>query len=97
VPPGAVEVVRVVAAYPNHACSTAILLTADEEGDATDGTVAVVDVLMQRRTSISACIVGEPTSSARLGDTIKNGRRGSRLACFACTACYATKRARFHQ
>jgi succinyl-diaminopimelate desuccinylase len=68
---------RVVTARPDHAGSIALLLTSDEEGDAVDGTAAVVDVLRQRGQTIDACIVGEPTSSLRLGDTIKNGRRGS--------------------
>lgn len=57
--------------------SLAVLLTSDEEGDATNGTVAVVDALLARHERIDACIVGEPTSVTRLGDTIKNGRRGS--------------------
>jgi succinyl-diaminopimelate desuccinylase len=57
--------------------SIAILLTSDEEGDAVDGTAAVVSTLRDRGETIDACIVGEPTSSERFGDTIKNGRRGS--------------------
>lgn len=57
--------------------SIAILLTSDEEGDAVDGTAAVISVLRDRGETIDACIVGEPTSSERFGDTIKNGRRGS--------------------
>ena len=57
--------------------SVAILLTSDEEGDAVDGTAAVVSTLQARDETIDACIVGEPTSSERFGDTIKNGRRGS--------------------
>jgi len=57
--------------------SLAILLTSDEEGDAVDGTAAVVATLQARGETIDACIVGEPTSSERFGDTIKNGRRGS--------------------
>jgi succinyl-diaminopimelate desuccinylase len=57
--------------------SIAILLTSDEEGDAVDGTAAVVSTLRERGETIDACIVGEPTSMERLGDTIKNGRRGS--------------------
>ena len=55
----------------------AFLLTSDEEGDAVDGTVRVVQALAARGTRIDCCIVGEPTSSKALGDTIKNGRRGS--------------------
>jgi succinyl-diaminopimelate desuccinylase len=57
--------------------SIAILLTSDEEGDAVDGTAALVSILRARGVMIDACIVGEPTSTERFGDTIKNGRRGS--------------------
>lgn len=66
-----------VGAAPAHAGSIALLLTSDEEGPATDGTVAVVERLVARDEAIDFCIVGEPTSVDRLGDTIKNGRRGS--------------------
>jgi succinyl-diaminopimelate desuccinylase len=68
---------RVIAASPTHPGSLAVLLTSDEEGAAIDGTAAVVRTLQQRGQSLDACIVGEPTSVAVLGDTIKNGRRGS--------------------
>ena len=68
---------RCVAAHPNHRGSIAVLLTSDEEGDAVDGTAAVVDVLQARGEVLHACIIGEPTSTARLGDAMKNGRRGS--------------------
>ncbi len=60
-----------------HAGRIALLLTSDEEGPATDGTVRVVDALAARGERMDFCIVGEPTSVARLGDTVKNGRRGS--------------------
>ena len=53
------------------------LITSDEEGPATDGTVKVVDYLSRQEIKIDWCIVGEPTSTERLGDIIKNGRRGS--------------------
>jgi succinyl-diaminopimelate desuccinylase len=66
-----------VARVRDRAGSVAILLTSDEEGDAVDGTAAVVSTLQARGESIDACIVGEPTSTERFGDTIKNGRRGS--------------------
>lgn len=66
---------RIVTA--GHRGSIALLVTADEEGDATDGTVAVVEALTARDEMIDACILGEPTSAERFGDTIKNGRRGS--------------------
>jgi succinyl-diaminopimelate desuccinylase len=61
--------------------SLAMLLTSDEEGDAVDGTVRVVEALQARGESIDFCIVGEPTCVSRLGDTMKNGRRGSLSAC----------------
>jgi len=66
-----------VAATPEHPGSIAFLLTSDEEGDATDGTVAAVDALKARGERIDFCIIGEPTSVDTLGDMIKNGRRGS--------------------
>ena len=62
---------------PQHPGSIALLLTSDEEGDAIDGTVKVVGMLQTRNELIDYCIVGEPTSSEKLGDVIKNGRRGS--------------------
>lgn len=68
---------RFVSAHPDHPGSIALLLTSDEEGDAVDGTAAVVDVLRARGDAIHACIIGEPTSTGRLGDAMKNGRRGS--------------------
>jgi succinyl-diaminopimelate desuccinylase len=63
--------------HPKHPGSIALLLTSDEEGPAINGTVKVVDWLQQRGKSIQYCLVGEPTSRAKLGDVIKNGRRGS--------------------
>jgi succinyl-diaminopimelate desuccinylase len=66
-----------VRAHPAHAGSIALLLTSDEEGPATDGTVAIVEQLTARGEAIDYCIVGEPTSVDDLGDTVKNGRRGS--------------------
>ena len=68
---------KFVAAHPGHAGSIALLLTSDEEGVAVDGTVRVVEALRGRHELIDYCIVGEPTSAAKNGDTIKNGRRGS--------------------
>jgi succinyl-diaminopimelate desuccinylase len=68
---------RFAASRPNHRGSLALLFTSDEEGAAVDGTAAVVRELLARGERIDACIVGEPTSVAHLGDTIKNGRRGS--------------------
>jgi len=63
--------------HPGHRGSLALLLTSDEEGPATDGTVRVVEALRTRGASPDFCVVGEPTSVDALGDTIKNGRRGS--------------------
>jgi succinyl-diaminopimelate desuccinylase len=68
---------RFVAVHPDHGGSIALLVTSDEEGIAVDGTVRVVEALKARNESIDYCIVGEPTCVDTLGDTIKNGRRGS--------------------
>jgi succinyl-diaminopimelate desuccinylase len=68
---------RFVAAHADHPGSIALLLTSDEEGPAVDGTVRVVEALKTRGERIDYCIVGEPTSAEKFGDTIKNGRRGS--------------------
>ena len=68
---------RFIAAHPDHKGSIAFLITSDEEGPATDGTVRVVEALKARGELLDYCIVGEPTSAAEFGDTIKNGRRGS--------------------
>lgn len=62
---------------PGHAGSIALLLTSDEEGPAIDGTLRVVEALKARHELIDYCIVGEPSSVDWLGDTLKNGRRGS--------------------
>ena len=72
-----VAVERFVAAHPEHKGSIAFLITSDEEGPATEGTVKVVETLVERGEKVDWCIVGEPSSTARLGDVIKNGRRGS--------------------
>ncbi len=66
-----------LAKNPNHPGSLAFLLTSDEEGDANDGTIAVVDALKARNERMQFCVIGEPTSVDTLGDMIKNGRRGS--------------------
>lgn len=68
---------RFVAENTAHKGSIALLITSDEEGDAYDGTTKVVDALKARGESIDYCIVGEPTAVEKLGDTLKNGRRGS--------------------
>jgi succinyl-diaminopimelate desuccinylase len=71
---------RFVAANPDHPGSLALLITSDEEGPSVDGTVKVVEELKRRGETIDYCIVGEPSSAERFGDTIKNGRRGSLTA-----------------
>ncbi|MDQ1831072.1 succinyl-diaminopimelate desuccinylase [Massilia scottii] len=66
-----------IAEHPDHTGSIAFLITSDEEGPATDGTVVVCRLLEERGEKIDYCLVGEPTSASVLGDMIKNGRRGS--------------------
>jgi len=72
-----VAVEQFVAKHPSHKGSIALLITSDEEGPAVDGTSKVVELLKSRGEGIDYCLVGEPTCVSRLGDTIKNGRRGS--------------------
>lgn len=72
-----VAVEEFVAARPEHGGSIALLITSDEEGPAINGTVRVCETLSKRGETPDYCIVGEPTSVDMLGDTIKNGRRGS--------------------
>ncbi|MSQ74042.1 MAG: succinyl-diaminopimelate desuccinylase [Betaproteobacteria bacterium] len=66
-----------VRAHPDHPGSLAVMFTSDEEGPAIDGTVRVVEALAARGEKLDYCVVGEPTSVKKLGDMIKNGRRGS--------------------
>jgi succinyl-diaminopimelate desuccinylase len=68
---------RFVSRTPDHNGSIALLLTSDEEGPAVEGTLKVVEKLQARDEAIDFCVLGEPTSSQTLGDTIRNGRRGS--------------------
>jgi succinyl-diaminopimelate desuccinylase len=68
---------RFVANHPEHQGSIAFLITSDEEGPATDGTIKVIETLEQRNEKIDWCLVGEPSSTDRVGDIVKNGRRGS--------------------
>ncbi len=72
-----VAIEEFLAAHPDPAVSIALLLTSDEEGPATDGTVVVCNALKARGEAPDWCIVGEPTSVQRTGDMIKNGRRGT--------------------
>ena len=69
-----------LARHPDPRGSIAFLITSDEEGPATDGTVRVIETLQARNESIDWCLVGEPSSTNRIGDVVKNGRRGS-LGC----------------
>lgn len=68
---------RFVEDYPNHKGSIAYLITSDEEGPFINGTTRVVDTLEARNEKIKWCVVGEPSSTNRVGDIVKNGRRGS--------------------
>jgi succinyl-diaminopimelate desuccinylase len=68
---------RFVTAHPDHRGSIALLITSDEEGPAGNGTVRVIDTLEARNEKIDWCLIGEPSSTDRVGDVIKNGRRGS--------------------
>ncbi|MDP3669733.1 MAG: succinyl-diaminopimelate desuccinylase [Telluria sp.] len=72
-----VAVEEFTASHADHRGSIAFLITSDEEGPATDGTVVVCELLKARGEQIDFCLVGEPTSAHVLGDMIKNGRRGS--------------------
>jgi succinyl-diaminopimelate desuccinylase len=68
---------RFVKAHPDHKGSIALLITSDEEGPYINGTTRVIDTLEARNEKITWAIVGEPSSTALVGDVIKNGRRGS--------------------
>lgn len=63
--------------YPDHNGSIGFLITSDEEGPATNGTIKVIEALVARNEKIDYCVVGEPTSDKKLGDMIRVGRRGS--------------------
>ncbi len=75
-----VAVEKFVAEYPDHNGQIAFLITSDEEGVAINGTVKVVEWLKEHNKLPEWCLVGEPSSTAKCGDVIKNGRRGS-LGC----------------
>ncbi|HEY9279268.1 MAG TPA: succinyl-diaminopimelate desuccinylase [Eoetvoesiella sp.] len=66
-----------ITAHPDHRGSIGLLITSDEEGPSVNGTVKVCQALTARGEHLDYCIVGEPTSVHELGDTVKNGRRGS--------------------
>ncbi|WP_413723393.1 succinyl-diaminopimelate desuccinylase [Sodalis sp. RH23] len=71
---------RFVAQHPQHRGRLAFLITSDEEATGADGTVKVVEALMARDERLDYCLVGEPSSHLRVGDIVKNGRRGSLTA-----------------
>ncbi len=68
---------RFITDHTNHHGRIAFLLTSDEEGPAINGTVKVMETLSNRNEFIDWCVVGEPSSTNKLGDVVKNGRRGS--------------------
>lgn len=68
---------KFVRSHPGHRGSIAFLITSDEEGPSVDGTKRVTEMLAARGERIDWCVVGEPSSEATIGDTIKVGRRGS--------------------
>lgn len=68
---------RFIEHHPDHQGSIALLITSDEEGPFVNGTTRVIDHLEARNEKITWCIVGEPSSTEKVGDVIKNGRRGS--------------------
>lgn len=68
---------RFVAKHPDHKGSIAFLITSDEEGPFINGTTRVIDTLEARNEKITWALVGEPSSTEKVGDVIKNGRRGS--------------------
>ena len=72
-----------VAAHPDHAGTLAMLLTSDEEGDAIDGVRRVADIFRERGQAIDWCITGEPSSTHKLGDLLRVGRRGTLSATLA--------------
>lgn len=72
-----VAVENFVKAHPDHQGSVALLITSDEEGPFINGTTRVIDTLEARNEKIDWCIVGEPSSTNKVGDIVKNGRRGS--------------------
>ena len=81
---GAVDMKSSIAAFVaaadqhrDHKGRITLIITGDEEGPATFGTVALIERMRARNLIPDMCLVGEPTSANRLGDTIKIGRRGS--------------------
>lgn len=83
-----------VAAHPAHAGTLAVLLTSDEEGDAIDGVRRVANLFRERGQAIDWCITGEPSSTERLGDLLRVGRRGSLSGTLAVKGCRGMWRTR---
>jgi succinyl-diaminopimelate desuccinylase len=91
---GATDMKSGVAAFVAAACdlvrhepdgAVVLAITGDEEGDATDGTIALLDWMAREGEAMSVCLVGEPTSQEVVGDMMKIGRRGSMTAKFVVT------------
>ncbi len=91
---GATDMKSGVASFVAAACdlvrhepdgAIALAITGDEEGEATDGTVALLDWMAREGERMSVCLVGEPTSTEMVGDMMKIGRRGSMTARFTVT------------
>lgn len=74
---GIAAFVAAVEKFPEHPGTLSLLITGNEEGVANNGTPRVLSWLKEKNIKISHCLVGEPTSESRIGDTVKNGRRGS--------------------
>ncbi|CAL1329155.1 succinyl-diaminopimelate desuccinylase [Candidatus Providencia siddallii] len=72
-----IAVERFIKKKPKHHGRLAFIITSDEEGKATNGTIKIIENLLNNKEKINYCIIGEPSSKNKLGDTIKNGRRGS--------------------
>jgi succinyl-diaminopimelate desuccinylase len=72
-----VAIQEFIAAHGDQCGGIALLITSDEEGPSVDGTIKLCELLSQRQERLDYCIVGEATCVDRLGDMIKNGRRGS--------------------
>ena len=68
---------RFIKKNPNHAGKIGFLITSDEEGSGADGTIKIVEYLQKNKIKLDYCLIGEATSSKKLGDVIKVGRRGS--------------------
>lgn len=68
---------RFLEKHPNHAGKIGFLITSDEEGNGKDGTIRIVEYLEKNNITLDYCLIGEASSTKKLGDVIKVGRRGS--------------------